>query len=166
MNARKPIDWDELYPGRFIKAGELVGKKPTITISDVDTDELEGDNGKRVKGIISFRETTRQLALNKTNGICLREMFGRKVQEWVGKRITLFADKWNGDDAIRIWGSPELKSDRKVEIKLPRRRPFMMTMHATGKGKKKASEPDDEEKAAIAAEEAEANEAEQGDLEL
>lgn len=130
---RKPVDWNELFPGRFLKAGDLQGKKVTLTISDVDTEELEGDSGKKTKGILSFRETQRQLALPKTNGICLREMFGRKVADWIGKRITLFEDVWNGEPCIRIWGSPDIESDMVVTIALPRRKPFPMTMHKVEK---------------------------------
>jgi hypothetical protein len=125
----KPVDWDELYPGRFLKAGEFKGKKPTMTITAVQLDELEGNTGKKVKGVISFDRTTKQLPLNKTNGICLKAMFGRKVQDWVGHKITLFAGTWNGEECIRIWGSPELTADQEVEVALPRKRPFNMTMH-------------------------------------
>lgn len=126
----KPVDWDELYPGRFIKAGEFKGKKPTLTIRDVDTELLAGDDGKeKLKGVISFVETPKQLPLNKTNGICLKAMFGRKVQEWVGKRVTLFAGTWNGEEATRIWGSPDIKEEMAVEVKLPRKKPIAMTMH-------------------------------------
>lgn len=124
-----PVDWDELYPGRFIKAGEFKGKKPTLTITDVKIDELVGDKGPQVKGVISFKETEKQWALNKTNGICLKELFGRKVQEWVGKRVTLFAAMWDGEECIRVWGAPHLIEDRDVQISLPRKRPFTMTMH-------------------------------------
>lgn len=127
----KPVDFDQLYPGRFMKAGEFAGKKPTMTISSVDLDELEGDKGKQVKGVISFKETDKQWALNKTNGICLREMFGRKPQEWVGHRVTLFAGQWDGEEAIRVWGSPELEGDKEVTVQLPRRRPIKMMMHKT-----------------------------------
>jgi hypothetical protein len=132
MNAplRKPVDWDELYPGRFLKAGELHGKKVTLTIASVDTEELEGDKGKKVKGVIAFRETTKQIALNRTNGVCLREMFGRRLADWVGKRMTIFPDKWNGEPAIRVWGSPDIAQDMQIEVALPRRRPIAMTMHA------------------------------------
>lgn len=132
MNARKPVDWDELYPGRFIKAGELLGKKVTLTIKDVDTDNLIGDDGKeKVKGVISFEQTPKQLPLNKTNGLCLRAMFGRKLPEWIGRKIILFPDKWNGEDAIRLWGSPDIKEPIDVEVKLPRRKPFFMKMHTS-----------------------------------
>lgn len=124
-----PTDWDQLYPGRFLKAGEFQGKKPTLTITTVKLEELVGDKGPQVKGVIGFRETPKLLALNKTNGICLKEMFGRHVQEWVGKRVTLFAGTWDGDECIRVWGSPDIASDREVAVQLPRKRPFKMMMH-------------------------------------
>lgn len=130
MSLKKPVDFDELYPGRFIKAGELLGKQVTLTIASVDLDELEGEKGKKVKGIITFEKTSKQLVLNRTNGTCLREMFGRQIPAWVGKRITLFPSEWNGEPCIRIFGSPDIERDMQIEVALPRRRPIAMTMHA------------------------------------
>jgi hypothetical protein len=132
MNARvfeKPVDWDQLYPGRFIKTGDLLGKNVTLRIASIDLDELEGETGKKIKGVISFEKTEKQLALNKTNGICLKEMFGRKVQDWVGKRITLMPALWNGEDCIRIYGSPDIEADKEITVTLPRKRAQRMTMH-------------------------------------
>ena len=129
----KPVDWDELYPGRFLKAGDFKGKPVTLTISEVRLEELVGDKGPQVKGVISFKQTEKQWALNKTNGLCLRAMFGRKVQEWVGKRVTLYPAVWNGDLCIRVYGSPDIDGDQEVSIALPRKRPFVMTMHKTEK---------------------------------
>lgn len=125
----KPVDWDELYPGRFIKAGDLKGKNVTLKIASVSIEELIGDKGPKIKGIITFDKTDKALALNRTNGICLKAMFGKKVQEWVGHRVTLFPSQWNGEDCIRVYGSPELAADTVVSIVLPRRRPYDMTMH-------------------------------------
>lgn len=126
----KPVDFDQLYPGRFLKAGEFAGKKVTLTIAEVNLDELIGNDGtKKVKGVISFKETPKQIPLNKTNGICLKSMFGRKPQEWVGKKIILFPGQWNGEEAIRIWGSPDIQQEIAVEVSLPRKKPFTMTMH-------------------------------------
>lgn len=131
----KPVDWDELYPGRFLKAVDFKGKPVTLKIAEVKIEELVGDKGPQVKGVISFERTEKQWALNKTNGICLKEMFGRKVQEWVGRQVTLFPSQWDGEDCIRVYGSPELEADREVVVALPRRRPFKMTMHRTGAGR-------------------------------
>jgi hypothetical protein len=124
-----PVDWEEMYPGRFIKACDFKGKAVTLTMAAVKIEELVGDKGPQIKGIIGFRETEKSLALNKTNGICLKAMFGRMVQEWVGKRVTLYADTWNGEPCIRVFGSPDIDADKTVEVALPRKRPFNMTMH-------------------------------------
>ncbi len=127
----KPSVFDQLYPGRFIKAGELLGKKVTLTIRDVEMEELQGDDGaKKAKALVSFTESPKMLVLCKTNGICIREMFGKVLAAWVGKRITVFEDTWNGEPCVRIWGSPDIAKDFDVEVALPRRRPFKKIMHA------------------------------------
>jgi hypothetical protein len=128
---KKPTSFDQLYPGRFLKAGLLDGKKPTLTIRDVDIEELDGTDGKKKKCIVYFHETDLALVAAKTNGLCIREMFGTKLSEWVGKRITLFPTVDRGDECIRVWGSPDIEADRVVEISLARRKPFKMTMHKT-----------------------------------
>lgn len=132
-NRRKPVDYDELYPGRFLKSGAFAEweKKP-LTIADVDTDELEGDKGKRTKGIIAFGEVAQGLPLNSTNGQCIKAMFGRTLRDWHGKRVALFVSEWAGEPCLRVWGSPDIEADIEVEVKLPRKRPIKMTMHAMG----------------------------------
>lgn len=137
-NIKHVTDFDQLYPGRFLKAGELGDTKPTLTIEDVFIEELEGDKGKKWKGVIKFSDSDKEWALNKTNGICLREMFGRNLPEWRGHRVTLFAGTHDGEPALRVWGSPELERDTVITIQLPRKKPTKMTMHATGGGKKAA----------------------------
>jgi hypothetical protein len=138
MNDRKPVDYDELFPGRFLKAGLFQGKKVPLTITDVDIEELPQDNGKdRVRGILSFKQTPKQLVLNSTNGQCLKAMFGRKVSDWVGKRVVFCAetDKFGREtvEAVRIWGSPDLDADMSVDIQLPRRKPRPRVLHAAEK---------------------------------
>lgn len=135
--SKKPRSFDELYPGRFLKAGLLQGKQVTITISDVDTEELEGDDGKKLKAIISFKETPMKLVACKTNGICLKLMFGPNLDNWIGKRVTLFPSLWNGEDCIRVWGSPDIDADMEATIQLPRRKPIKMKLHRVEKAQKK-----------------------------
>lgn len=135
----KPSNFDELYPGRFLKAGLFKGAKPTLTIKDVDIEELEGSNGKKqAKGIISFVERPMELCLNKTNGLCLKAMFGKELKNWVGKRITLFSSQWNAEECIRVWGSPDIDKDMEITVELPRKKPFPMTMHSVKASGKKA----------------------------
>lgn len=128
----KPVDWQELYPGRFLHAADLKGKKVTLKMADVSLEELIGDKGPQVKGLIAFEKTEKQLALNKTNGIFIKAMFGSKLADWVGKRITVFEDTWDGEPCIRVWGSPDIPADMAVTVALPRKRPFERTLHKVG----------------------------------
>lgn len=135
----KPSNYDQLYVGRFMKAGQFLGKKPTLTITDIDLEELEGSDGKKQnKVILSFKETKMQLVACKTNGICIKAMFGKELKNWVDKQITLFPGQFNGEECIRVWGSPEIEKDMTVAVELPRRKAFNMTMHVVKANGKKA----------------------------
>lgn len=145
MAEKKPKHFDDLYPGRFLKAGQFGGKKVTLTIKDYDREILEGDDGKKSKAIIAFAESPMQLVACKTNGLCMREMFGSDLAQWVGKRVILFPSEWNGEPCIRVWGSPDIKEELDVEVKLPRRKPFRMHMHKTAGPLKAVRPPPDED---------------------
>jgi len=143
----KPVDWDDLYEGAFLKAGDLKDKRVTLLIKSVDIYELEGAKGKQKKGVLSFARTTKLIALNKINGLCLKAMFGRKPLEWEGKRITIQPDvvkeagKMQGEPCIRICGSPDIAHDMDVVIHLAKRKPYTLTMHKITMGKPAANEP-------------------------
>lgn len=119
--------YDELYPGRFLKAGE-VASSPIYTIKDVYLDKLEGDKGREEpKGVISFGEIDQEITINKTNGECIKAMFGDSISEWIGKRIQLVkgSDRFGKKtvDAIRIGGSPDIEKDINVHVTYRRRKP-------------------------------------------
>lgn len=120
----KGLDFDELYPGRFMKAGEFKDKDVTLKIASVTKDKLEGSKGEETKGVIRFEKTEKALVLNKTNGVCIREMFGRDTGEWVGKRVTFFPAKVDFEDsdlAIRVRGSPDIPADIAFQAKVGRK---------------------------------------------
>jgi len=133
----KPTSYDELFPGRFLKAGLLKDKHHTLQISAVDRESFPQGKDKRdkVQGVLSFTKTEMQLALNSTNGQCLKGMFGKKVQSWVGKRITIKPDKTKmmGEtvDCIRLHGSPDIEKDMKVTISLAMKSDYTVTMVKT-----------------------------------
>ena len=164
------LSYDQLFPGRFIKSGEFQGKDVTLTISRVRIEELEGDGGKKVRGIVSFRETKKEWVLNRTNGECLKALWGKETDNWLGKRVTLwpapFQDNLTGEKttAIRVRGSPDIDKPCTFELKLPRKKSATVTLAKTGSqprpnGAKPSAPPpepppmSDEEKAAILASE-------------
>ena len=131
--------YDELFPGRFLKAGLLKGKHVTVTIAGVYREPMEQEDGtEELQGIVGFKESPLELALNRTNGECLKAMFGPKPGEWIGKRGTIKPDRCRafGEevDCIRIEGSPNLAKDVTFDLKLPRKKAKRSTMKKTGNG--------------------------------
>ena len=135
VETQQPKNFDQLYPGRFLKAGILDGKKVTLTIAKIEHEKLEGEKGMELKVIFSFVGKDMQLVCCKTNALCIKGMFGPMLASWVGKKITLFEGKvevagpMKGQPCIRIWGSPEIPADMAVTIKHPKKKAFDMVMH-------------------------------------
>jgi len=125
-------DYEELFPGRFLKAVEFKGRDVTLKIARVEIEELPDEKGTpnkegvrvKVRGIISFERTKKQLCLNRTNGEMLKALFGRKTDDWIGKRVTFFPAQVEsfGETvpAIRVRGSPEIEKPIEFEARIGR----------------------------------------------
>lgn len=110
-----------------------------MTIKGIRIEKLPQDKGgEKPKGIVAFNERDLELVLNRTNAECLKGMFGRDTDAWIGKRVTFFpmpmTDSFTGEriTAIRVRGSPDLPADKAVEVRLPRKKAMTMTMKRTG----------------------------------
>lgn len=129
------FDYDQLFPGRFIKSGEFKGRECTLTISDIKLEDMEDRKGMKTKCIVSFAGKKKQLVLNKTNGECIKGMFGRKVADWIGKRVTFYPETVSAFGsqtlAIRVKGSPDIPADRQIQCKIGRDT-VTVTMKRTG----------------------------------
>lgn len=156
MTNYEPTVYDDLFPGRFLKAGPLKDNPITLTIRKVYREELPTDDDKvKVRGVIAFQPdhssprmaelSAMELVLNVTNGKCFKALWGEQVKNWVGHAVTLCWEETKfGRETrpcIRVLGSPELKSDMPVEIALPHKKPFTRILKATGAPKPKAATP-------------------------
>lgn len=132
------LSYDQLFPSRFIKAGEFGGKPVTLTITAVEMEELEKEDGTEKNApIVSFKETKRQWVLIKTNAQCLLAMWGPNTDDWVGKRVTLFPERdasglSDSGLCIRVKGSPDIDGPIVASIKLPRRKAQSRKLVKTG----------------------------------
>lgn len=130
-----PSSYSELYPGRFLKADMLKGRKVTLTIKDIEIEELVGEkNKKEPKVIVKFAERPLELVFPKTNGYCMKRMFGNDPHAWIGKRITIYPTETSFGretvECIRVWGSPELTEDMPITVPQGRKKALEMVMHA------------------------------------
>ena len=123
----KGLSFDELFPGKYIKAGEFKGKAVTLTVKSVEREMLSnGTGGEEGAAIVSFAETEKQFVMNKTNGVCFRAMFGDDTGDWVGHKVTLHAVEDESGlsesrQCIRVAGSPELDKQLRFRAHLGRK---------------------------------------------
>lgn len=84
-------DYRSLYDKDYIGAWDLKDKDVTVTITKVIGGSLVGQGGRKSKKpIIYMRGTEKGFAVNATNGKTIAALYGNHVEEWAGKRITLY----------------------------------------------------------------------------
>ncbi len=86
------MDYELLFPSRYLKAADLQGKEVRLTIASVELAELpvRGTSQKKTRGVVSFERTDKGLVLNRTNAETIAKMLGRETDAWAGQHITLY----------------------------------------------------------------------------
>jgi len=132
-----PKAFDDFYRSKFFTGDDLVGKKPIYTIVQFYQTELKPEEDGEAQTVIvaKLKETPLMLKINYTNACCLKAMFGAEFRMCEGKRIVITAERERvGNEqlnTVRIYGSPDLKEDVHVEIKMPfRKTPVKRTLKA------------------------------------
>lgn len=84
-------DYRTFFDKEYVYAYDLDGKEATVTIVKVEGRELASAGGKKnKKPVVFFKGKEKGLAINATNGKTIASMYGKNVEGWVGKRITIF----------------------------------------------------------------------------
>lgn len=84
-------DYRTLYDSDFLYAFHLQGREVTLRITKVSGGEVTGEKGKKSKKpVVYFAGKEKGLALNKTNGKTIAQLYGNDTAQWVGKLVTLF----------------------------------------------------------------------------
>ncbi len=112
------MDFNELYPSKFLKACDLTGPMP-VKIASVTREAINGEQ----KVVMAFATGEKSLILNKTNGRAVSKLYGSDTKGWIGKEITLVATQvdFKGDlvDAIRIRTAPQKVAARPTAAEEP-----------------------------------------------
>lgn len=91
MTDTSRTDYRSLYDKDFIGAWDLKERDVTVTITRVAAGSLTSVGGRKSKKpVIYMKGTEKGFAVNATNGKSIAAMYGTYVEEWVGKRITLY----------------------------------------------------------------------------
>lgn len=102
-----PEDIRAYFERSHLGAWDLAGRDVTVTITKVTNPALRTEKGGTTrKPVIGFHGTPKTLVLNKTNMTVIVGLYGPKVRDWIGKRITLYPTqtKFGREtvDAVRV----------------------------------------------------------------
>lgn len=91
------------FPGQYIKAADLQGKRVQVIIDNVAMEDIGGET----KPVLHFRGKDRGLVLNKTNATSIWGITGTdETDEWSGHTVVLYPSKTDFQgkrvDCIRI----------------------------------------------------------------
>lgn len=86
-------DYRSMFDRDFLGSWDLPpGRDVTVTIARVEAGTLTSQgNRKTRKPVLHFEGKEKGLALNKTNGKAIANMFGPKTEKWIGKQIAIYA---------------------------------------------------------------------------
>jgi hypothetical protein len=105
------------------------GKDITLTIDYVRQEVVTGNSGRKEQCMVAhFKENVKPMILNRTNAKTITKVVGSPyVEDWNGKRITLYADttRFGGDIVeclrVRPYSPPETKRNepKQAEVAKP-----------------------------------------------
>jgi hypothetical protein len=127
--------WRTFFAGRFLTGPEIANDL-TVTIARVNETIVEDPDGGAAKRRmqIDFRdEGVKPWLPCVTTATCLDAMYGEMVEGWVGKAVTLYFDPTikvgkERVGGIRVRGAPGLGASKRIEIKLPKRKPIWVEL--------------------------------------
>jgi hypothetical protein len=97
---------DEIFPSRFLKAGDLNGKAVVVEIEAAPTELLGSGADAKTKTVLYFNGPLKPLVLNMTNWDSVAAIAGGDTDDWPGRKIELFPTsttlKGQTVDCIRI----------------------------------------------------------------
>lgn len=81
---------DKAFPSNYLKAADLDGKEPTVTIKAVKSENI----GEDLKLVVYFDGKDKGLVLNKTNANSIADLTGKDdTDDWPGYRVKLITAK-------------------------------------------------------------------------
>jgi hypothetical protein len=80
----------EVFPSKFLCAGDLNGKPITLTIARAPLETLKNKNGEETKTVLYFKGAKKALPLNRVNWDKCADICGDDSGDWEGRRVTLY----------------------------------------------------------------------------
>lgn len=96
----------QAFPSNYLKASDLQGRQPQVTISGYKMETIGDDQ----KPVVYFQGKEKGLVLNKTNANNIAAAYGDDMDDWQGKSVVLFS----------AWVDFQGKSVEAIRVRMPK----------------------------------------------
>ena len=82
----------DLFPSNYICADDLKGRDHTLTIQEIVKEEVYDKKERKhvLKPALYFKDKKKGLILNITCARIVQKLYGKQIEDWIGKRITIY----------------------------------------------------------------------------
>ncbi len=81
---------NDVFPGKYLRADDLAGREPIVTIKKIENENLGDD----LKPVLYFEGKDKGLVMNKTNWNAIVDITGHEdSDDWVGSKVKLVMRK-------------------------------------------------------------------------
>jgi hypothetical protein len=79
------------FPSKWLKSGDVEEDDLILTISRVAMEDIGQGENQENKPVLYFEETEKGMVLNKTNAEAISRLHTPETDNWIGKKIAIFA---------------------------------------------------------------------------
>lgn len=111
--------WKRLMNPDYIGAYSLQeGEDLTVTIDYVVREQITGTGGKKEECTVAHLVKNKPFILNATNSKSIAKLYGVYIEDWAGKKITLYATttRMGGETVECLRIRPQVAERRKQQI--------------------------------------------------
>jgi hypothetical protein len=93
----------KMFENNYVGAWDLTDDQDrpidkTVLIERVEAQVIKSQRGEAKKPVLWFKGVNRPMVVNKTNARVIATLYGPRVEDWAGKRITLYQATTNTSD--------------------------------------------------------------------
>lgn len=110
----------EMFPSKYLKAGDLPEDGDLVVTIVKCEMETVGNDAPEAKAVVYFRELPNKgLVLNKTNAVTIQNIYGPDTDLWIGKKIAVYVTEVQYAGKTMLGVRVRLKAPVKKAVVLP-----------------------------------------------
>jgi hypothetical protein len=138
----------EAYPSKWLAAEDAEDADLIVTIADVTQETMKSNGGKDERKLcLTFEEKgIKPMICNKTNAGTISKIYGDETDDWIGKKIAVYATEVQFGTEIMMGLRVRLKAPRSPVVKpAPAETPARPSRPVKGQTAPTVADEDDED---------------------